>query len=192
MIAHYVDRATRFHTGCIVPDKTEDTLWYAFRDRWLTILGTPETVVTDGEAALVTTKNRARFAAHNIHLSVRAPGQHAHFAERHGAMLRHTVHVLAEQLKAENLTEPLSSILPEAFFALNALTQVGGSTPYQAVLGRQPGCLPPILDGHPVGAGDSVDGRREQRIREVALQGMIQASAPDIQSQLRQETLRSS
>ena len=65
------------------------------------MLGTPEIVVTDEEAALVTAKNRARFAAHNIHLSVRAPGQHAHFAERHGAMLRHVMHVLAEQLKAE-------------------------------------------------------------------------------------------
>ena len=88
-----------FRVKDLVPDKTEDTLWYAFRDRWLTVLGTPETVVTDGEAALATSKNRNQFAAHNIKLSVRAPAQHAHFAERHGAMLRHVVHVLSEQLK---------------------------------------------------------------------------------------------
>ena len=150
MIAHYVDRATRYHVGWIIPDKTEDTLWYTFRNNWLTVLGIPENLVTDGEAALVTPKNRARFSAHKINLSVRAPGQHAHFVERHGAMLRHVVHVLAEQLKAEDREEPLGSILGEAFFALNALSQYGGVTPYQCVFGRQPACLPPIEDGYPL------------------------------------------
>ena len=129
MVAHYVDRATRYHAGVVVPDKTEDTLWYAFRNTWLTQLGTPETVVTDGEAALVTARNRARFAAHNIQLSVRAPGQHAHYAERHGATLRHVVHVLVEQLKIENREEPVSSLVLEAFFALNALSHYEGTTP---------------------------------------------------------------
>ena len=51
-------------------------------------------------------------------------------------MLRHVVHVLIEQLKAENRKEPLGSILPEAFFALNVLNHYGGATPYQAVFGR--------------------------------------------------------
>ena len=67
-------------------------------------------------------------------------------------MLRHVVHVLTEQLKAENREEPLTSILAESFFALNALNPYGGSTSYQAVLGRQPACLPPIEDGHLVGS----------------------------------------
>ena len=87
------------------------------------------------------------------------------------------MHVLAEQLKAEDREEPLGSILGEAFFALNALSHYGGVTPYQCVFGRQPACLPPIEDGYPPGSGDSVDGRREQRIRELALQSMIQSSA---------------
>lgn len=177
MIAHYIDRATRIHVGLVAPDKTEDTLWYAIRERWIVPLGAPGTLVTDGEAALLTSKNRATIHSHGTKLSVRAPSQHARFIERHGAMLRNVIHVLEEELKAQGRQEPMSVVVSEAFFALNAMNMHGGATPYQAVYGRQPACLPPILDGYPVGCGDSIDGRREQRIRELALQSMIQAPA---------------
>ena len=58
--------------------------------------------------------------------------------------------------------------------ALNCLNHFGNATPYQAVYGRQPGFLPPV-EGQP--RPDSVDGRKEQRIRELAIKAMVQASA---------------
>lgn len=84
------------------------------------------------------------------------------------------MHCIAEECKAQGITESLTAILGEALFAQNALNTVGGYTPYQAVYGRQPGMLPPI-QGKP--QYDSADGRAEQRIREIAIQSMTEASA---------------
>ena len=71
------------------------------------------------------------------------------------------------------------SLLAEALFAGNALVHVGGSTPYQAVYGRQPAMLPPLEipdmpESEQIGeAGD----RQRTYIREAALQAMIQATS---------------
>ena len=55
---------------------------------------------------------------------------------------------------------------------------VGESTPYNAVLGRQPLMLPPLLDADAADTkGDSADGRREARIREIAVNSMVQATS---------------
>ena len=51
-----------------------------------------------------------------------------------------------------------------AVFMLNAMTSVGGRTPYQAVYGRQLGLLP-LIEGAP--QFNSSDGRAEQRIRDI-------------------------
>ena len=174
MISHFVDRCTRWHSGRVIEDRTEDTLWNTCKLTWINTFGAPVNLVTDGESALVTAKNKSRFAALQTNLVVRAPGQHAHFAERHGAMLSYTTNCLIEDRKQCGISEPMPNILSEAILALNTLTCVGGTTPYQAVIGRQPGLLPPI-DGNP--PQDSVDGRKEQRIRELAIDAMIQASA---------------
>ena len=67
------------------------------------VLGAAEHLVTDGESAMVTAKNRSRFEATNTILQVRAPGQHTNFAERHGAMLRFCINVLVAVLKDKGI-----------------------------------------------------------------------------------------
>ena len=63
------------------------------------------------------------------------------------------------------------------------MTHVGGVTPYQVVMGRQPACLPPITDD------PGIELRKEARTREIALQAMISAtSAARVQRALNSQT----
>lgn len=82
---------------------------------------------------------------HGITIRLRAPGQHARMLERRGALVRHTMHTSEEQLRKEGITVTIRQLLAEAVFAGNALVSVGGVTPYNARLGRQPRILPDIL-----------------------------------------------
>ena len=102
---------------------------------------------------------------------IRAPEQHARYVERHGALLRRAMHLTQAQCEREGVAITIKTLLAQCIFVCNALTSVGGVTPYQAVLGRQPAILPPLADTDaPETAGDSLDGRREARIREIAVQ----------------------
>ena len=54
IVCHYIDRCTRFHTGGVIQNKDEDTLWYAYERLWYHVFGAPENLYTDGESGLVT------------------------------------------------------------------------------------------------------------------------------------------
>ena len=174
MIFHFVNRCTRWHAGSDVASKTEQCLMDALYTQWIGIHGPMENFVIDGESALNTDAAKARFKADGINLKTRAPGQHARFAERHGAFLRAVLHIMTEQMKREGIELSPRVMVMSAFFALNALTTVGTKTPYQALYGRQPAMLPPI-EGESI--HDGADGRNEQRIRHIAINSMVQASA---------------
>ena len=79
-----------------------------------------------------------------ITIDIRAPRQHARFIERRGAILRRSMHTTEEQMLREGLTVQFDTLVANAFFAGNALTHVGGVTPYNVVFGRQPHMLPPL------------------------------------------------
>ena len=64
-----------------------------------------------------------------------------------------------------------SQLLAQAVFAGNALVSHGGATPYNARFGRQPDMLPELL-GSSHGPGQDL-----QRVREVALQNIIESTA---------------
>jgi hypothetical protein len=88
------------------------------------------------------------------------------------------MHLTEDQCKREGIPITIKMLVAQSLFVLNAMTTVGESTPYNAVLGRQPAILPPLADPTAAdGAGDSADGRREARIREIAVNSMTQASA---------------
>ena len=139
-------------------------------------------------------------------MDIRAPRQHARFIERRGAILRHALHTAEEQMRREGIVAHFDSLLANAIFAGNSLTHVGGVTPYNVVLGRQPAMLPPLeidddteqagggpeASSEPAGSGGAAEGassvaagssgetqpsRRQWRIREIALQRMIEATS---------------
>ena len=114
-------------------------------------------------------------ARHSIILRPRAPGQHARMIERRGAILRHAMHCTEEQLIREGVTVTFPQLLAQALYCGNALVSHGGATPYQARLGTQPRVLPDIT--MPSEETDSGPGRSMRRVREVALQRIVEATA---------------
>jgi hypothetical protein len=139
----------------------------------------------DGESSLTKTLDGASyFSRHGVKMHVRAPGQHAHTIERRGGMFRTTLHAMEEQLERDGITNvPLDVLVGEAVFAGNALVSVNDTTPYHAVYGRVPrvlpNCLPPDtpdLDDEATRGMPGYD-RHSHRVREVALQKMIQGTA---------------
>ena len=92
-------------------------------------------------------------------------------------MHRVCMHIMEEQCKREGITITINMLNAMSIFAGNCLTTVGQGTPYQAVYGRQPAMLPELQTPDHPQAGDSADGRREARIREIAISSMIQATS---------------
>ena len=105
-----------------------------------------------------------------------APGQHARFIERRGAMLRQSLHCLESQLMREGISAEFDVLLAEAVFAGNALIHIGGVTPYQCVFGRSPAMLPPLPEETEGQDGPSAGSDRvRQHVRTAAIEAMVQA-----------------
>ena len=159
IVNHEIDRCTRFHASCEVQSKGEDELLDAIATTWMTNHGPPKTFVIDGETSLSQgEKSKQYFQRIGTQLHVRAPNQHARFIERRGAILRHCMHVMEEQLKREGLKYTFKLLLAEATFCGNAMTFVGQGSPYNAVYGRQPAILPDLQyasESGPKGRGDN-------------------------------------
>jgi len=84
------------------------------------------------------------------------------------------MHSMDDQLTREGIKISFAVLLAEATFAGNCLTHVEGVTPYHVVYGRQPSMLPPIsVDEH----DSEIVGATEARVREIALQSMIEATS---------------
>ena len=107
-----------------------------------------------------------------ITLKPRALHQHARIVERRQAILRQAMHTAEEQLKGEGITVTVKQLLAQCTFAGNALVTYYGATPFNARFGRQPSMLP---DLHVI--PDDQEGRDLQRVREVAIQKIIEATA---------------
>ena len=167
---------------------------------WIGIFGPPKELLVDGEGGIsLSDYTRTRLGRYGIKLHIRAKDQHARYAERRGALLRDAIHRIHSQLKEEGIVLPFTSVLSEATFSGNALITVGGSTPYNAVMGRMPSMLPGIEhirspdfgDDEPGGQGSeyadlSSEGKKKKgsstlehthRLREIAIQEMTEASA---------------
>ena len=116
-------------------------------------------------------------ARKGISVRTRAPGQHARMIERRGAITRHAMHCIEEQLASESITVSFKTLLSEAIFAGNSLANYGGASPYQARMGHQPAMLPDMTTP----PSDLTDGpgRYAHRVREVALQKIIESTAQD-------------
>ena len=84
------------------------------------------------------------------------------FIERRGAILRHTMHCVEEQASREGLLIANVMLLSSSVFAGNAFISVGGSTPYQALYGRQPAMLPPLPDSDNIDLSGETPGGRVQ------------------------------
>ena len=70
-----------------------------------------------------------------------------------------------------------SRLLAEGVFVCNAFSFYNGVSPYNAVFGRQPACLPDLENIDFPKEGTNSLGEREQRIRQCAINAITQATA---------------
>ena len=95
--------------------------------------------------------------------------------EKRGHILRHAMHCTEEQLEKEGVTWTFPMLLGSSIFVGNALTNIGGTTPYVTRFGSTPAMMPdPDV---PQEDGELGKGRSLQRIRMVSLQKTIEATA---------------
>ena len=113
-----------------------------------------ETLVLDEESGM-----RGRHAvdwaeANTIGLKYKAPRQKTWMVERHNELLRIGLHLTESQMIKEGMEVPFPQVLAIVTFTKHALALVNNSTPYQALLVRQPTLLPPLEGGHNSSATD--------------------------------------
>jgi hypothetical protein len=172
IIFHMIDRCTRWHQGSIIANREETTLLDNL-DNWIQLHGAMNHLYVDGEPGLNGDSAKAYYKRKGIIQHLRAPGQHARYIERRGALLRYTMHVLEQEAKNEGVELTITRLLAESIFAGNALTFIGGRTPYQAVYGRQPAVLPDLpIPGEARGEDDAT----ECKVRTLAIQAILQAT----------------
>ena len=182
-IMHCIDVCTRFGLTCITgtesDGKNEVKLCDAISKTWIAIFGAMQVLVVDGESGLSGRYAMDWASTNSISIKIKAPRQKAWIIERHNAPLRSGIHMTEGQLISEGIHVNFEVIVATVTFALNALTVINGSTPYNAVLGRQPQLLPPLEGGYLNEADGSLnrpgsEHRYTARVREVAAQNMIE------------------
>ena len=97
VIHHMLDRATRWHSAIISPNRTEPQLLQNINTAWIQIFGPMESLITDPESGLSTPTAEAELKRLGVSIKVRGKDQHARYVERRGAVLRHALHVMDEQ-----------------------------------------------------------------------------------------------
>jgi len=182
MISHLLDEAIRWSTASLLTSKDAPSLITAISQDWVRPFGGPRVLIADGEKGLCSEQVAQFLDRCNTQLKSKAPGEHAQMVERHHELLRQTLHKLEEQLIEEGIAVPFSVVLNEAVLAKNSLTSVGGHTPYRALYGRDPPVLVEFEPTSETQLDDTSGGipghsRHHLRIREIATQSMLQASA---------------
>ena len=87
------------------------------------------------------------------------------------------MHHMEQEFKRQDLEVSFNRLLGEAMFVTNAFTFYNGVSPYNALTGRQPPCLPDLENIDFPSKGENTDGNREQRIRETAIEAITQSTA---------------
>lgn len=175
IIWRMIDRADRWHVATLVPTKTIDSLCEAMATPGIQIFGSFKALIIDGETGVGSAEGRAFLSRRGIPRRPRASGQHAHMIERRGAVLSHALDTAEEQLNTEGIAVVMRTLFAECVFAGNAFASHGGASPYNARFGRQPAMLPDL----PAPAEEGPTGltRDRNRLREIALQEIIQSAA---------------
>ena len=173
IVLHTIDVCTRFSCAEEVKDRNTDTLLTALQGSWFKHFGPPRSLVVDQEGGLTGPEAGTWLEARGVQLDPKARNQHATMVERHHELLRRQVHLLESHTLNEGLRASFSAILSEAVLAKNILFNVGGVSPYEAVYGR----IPPLVTVTSHESSDLIDDRDADRLRHIALQSIMQATA---------------
>jgi hypothetical protein len=175
IVWNMVDRADRWHACHLLADKSAPSLQDAISQCWIKIWGPPTFLIIDGEGGAHDEETVKWLQGQGCTVRRIAKGKKARIVEKRQHLFRESLHRAETQLIREGITCSPDVLLAQCTFAGNALINVGGATPYQARVGRQPQFLPDILA--PPEDADYLKGRFSHRIREVALKSMIEETA---------------
>ena len=182
ILCHCIDEATRFTVAGVIPDRTTSTIIDFLTTNWFRYLGVPKVVLSDQEGALCSEESAVWAERQGFALRLRPKGSHAAIVERHHEILRVQINKIKAQCVEENIPMPLSHIVSEAVFAKNALTCIGGHSPFEAVFGIAPRFMLELEEMGQSALTDSDGGivgssRHSVRLREIALEAIVSATA---------------
>ena len=96
--------AIKLGDGCEVPNKSTQSLLDAYTTAWYQRHGPLQILTSDGESGLNNAEAIAELKRLGTELRIRAPGQHAQTVNTRIGVLRHTMHLIEEDLKRYNHT----------------------------------------------------------------------------------------
>ena len=172
VIFHAIDEAIRWTVAVTVANQQTETIQKAIHTHWLQHFSNPGTIISDQEGALKDEAMGQWLEQRGIRLVLRAKGQHAQLVERHHELLRKQLRVIDDQCTADALKVDFDYILSEAVLSKNCLISIKGRSPYEALYGR----VPPLLGTQAAELGTE-DDRDPARLREIAVQAMVEATA---------------
>ncbi|CAK0800860.1 unnamed protein product [Prorocentrum cordatum] len=184
MVAHMIDEATRWTVLHILDRKTAIMIIAGITQGWLRPHGPMKLLIADIEGGLHGEEAYQWLDRWGIEMKAKEEGSHAQLVERHHDLVRKIIHRVQAQLAEEGIVMPLEIVIMECALIKNLLITVAGYSPYQAVYGR----LPPLLaEFEPVSdcqiddqsAGIPGISRHHHRLREVAMQAMVEMTAKD-------------
>jgi hypothetical protein len=174
--------ATRWSVTVLLEGKKSEHIIPAIINCWFRIWGPPETITADHEGALCSEEASIAFDRWGVSFRPKPVGSHAYIVERHHELLRSQFLHIQQQCVAEKLQVSDSEILSEATFAKNTMLQIHGKSPYEAVIGRTPKIMQEFEDQGISAIDDSKGGslsRHAVRLRELAMQAMVEGTAQD-------------
>ena len=177
-----IDEATRWECAEILPGKETEHLIRFITDRWVRVFGSPKLIVSDQEGGLFSEESSIWAERTGFSIRPKPVNSHAALIERHHQVLRDLLHKLTSQIRVEKLQVEINDVLSQAIFAKNVLTNVAGFSPFLAVFGRWPNVLSDLEAAGQSALRDGEGGiaganRHSVRVRELALQAMISATA---------------
>lgn len=182
MILLLIDEAIRFEAGSLIENRLPSTLTSTITNTWFRIFGPPTILCCDQEGGMASEATAIWAERWQVALKLRPRDAHPPIIERHHQVLRDLLHKIETQAKTEGLVIPQADILAEALYAKNCLITVGDFTPYTGLLGRQPRILsdfetPAVSADQDDEGGDVGSSRNSVRLREIAVESMVQALA---------------
>ena len=147
IVLHLIDAGIRFSATCAILNKDEVTLTTQIGKIWVSPFAPMKTMVQDQESGMRGQCAMDWASSLGIELKYKAPGQAAWIAEKHNDLKRRALHKTESQLIKESLVTTFDHALCIVTFMQNALINIKGRTPYQALIGRQPNMLPPLIGG---------------------------------------------
>eukprot|EP00971_Amphidinium_carterae_P181024 3590931-Amphidinium_carterae.1 len=181
-ILHVVDEATRFSSAVWLHSTGDQDMILGLHESWLRTFGPPKELRSDQEAGFRSDWAGVQLARWGINRILLPDRMHASVVERHHAVVRNTFLKVRAQLEQDGLPSSPHMVLSETIFAKNAMTLVGGYTPYSAVFGRTPPLM--LVDFETAHMESLQDDGADQfglscKIRELAVASMAQAIALD-------------